>query len=238
MFDQISRFLSPKFDVHFITYGTNQFLPLANDLSNQAAKQFKHATVYSSGDIDDDFRKANENILSRSRGDGYWLWKPHLISKALANMKRGDILVYCDARYNLSGDLFSKVKDHFIKNKGSYAYVLKDHHFALNHRFNEVAFSKGDSFARIGIDMKKMSDPLQAWAGFIALRKCNESCSLVREWLKYGQDPQIITDDASIVSNHENFIENRHDQTVLSLLCKKKNIRLYEFNGKGIIHRL
>lgn len=238
MLDQIFTYFSPKFDVHFITYGTNQFLPLANDIATNAATQFKHATVYSKEDIDNDFREANEYVLSRSRGDGYWLWKPFIINKALKKLKRGDILVYCDARYKLYGDLCSKVKDHFLIHKGSYAYVLKDHHFVLNRRYNEVDFSKGDSFARIGVKMKKMTEPLQAWAGFIALRQCNESFNLVSDWIKYGQDPQIITDDESIADNHENFVENRHDQTVLSLLCKKKNIRLCEFSGEGIIQRL
>jgi hypothetical protein len=238
MIDLLFTYLSPKFDIHFITYGTNHFLPRAIDLAKKAETQFKRTQVYSKEDIDDDFREANDNILSRSRGDGYWLWKPHIINKALANVKRGDILVYCDASYDLTGDLCSKVKDHFVKNKGSYAYVLKDHHFVHKARWTEVRFSKGDAFARIGVDMNNMSEPLQAWAGFIALRKCSESCQLVSDWLKYGQDPQIITDDISIVENHVDFVDNRHDQTALSLLCKKKNIKFHAFNGEGIIRRL
>ena len=38
---------------------------------------------YGPNDIDKNFREKNKDILSRKRGNGYWLWKPYIILKTL-----------------------------------------------------------------------------------------------------------------------------------------------------------
>ena len=49
--------------------------------------------------------------------------------------------------------------------------------------------------------------------------------NFIGEWLTYCKDPRIITDDKSIFGPEDKeFKENRHDQTVLSLLSKKWEI--------------
>ena len=67
----------------------------------------------------------------------------------------------------------------------------------------------------------------QVWAGFILLRKTFNPIRFIGEWLTYVQDQRIVTDSHSIFG-HENviFTENRHDQTILSLLCKKWGITM------------
>ena len=42
---------------------------------------FDKATSYTPKDIDREFFKQNRQILSRSKGAGYWLWKPYFIKK-------------------------------------------------------------------------------------------------------------------------------------------------------------
>ena len=68
----------------------------------------------------------------------------------------------------------------------------------------------------------------QAWSGFILLRKSFNACAFIGEWLTYNQDDRIVTDSASnFRPNDPMFTENRHDQTILSLLAKKWGIEMH-----------
>lgn len=64
----------------------------------------------------------------------------------------------------------------------------------------------------------------QVWAGFVVLRKSATTLQFVGEWLTYAQDEYIITDKRGAHANAAGFRENRHDQTVLSLLLFKWGI--------------
>ena len=49
---------------------------------------------YKPEDIDINFKKKNKDILSRERGNGYWIWKPYFILKTLKNkLNIGDYLI-------------------------------------------------------------------------------------------------------------------------------------------------
>ena len=57
------------------------------------------------------------------------------------------------------------------------------------------------------------------------------------EWLAYAMDPRILTDIPNQMGkpNHSGFKENRHDQTVISLLSKKW--QLDDFRNPCTWHR-
>jgi hypothetical protein len=48
----------------------------------------------------------------------------------------------------------------------------------------------------------------------------------MQECLAYATDRRIITDEENVlgVPNYPEFVENRHDQTIWSLVCKKHQI--------------
>ena len=49
-------------------------------------------------DLDKDFREKNKDILSNTRGNGYWLWKSYIINKTIIEkLNDGDYLIYTDA---------------------------------------------------------------------------------------------------------------------------------------------
>ena len=54
-------------------------------------------------------------------------------------------------------------------------------------------------------------------------KKSNISENFVERLLNYSTDKRIITDDPNTqgLPNYQGFINNRHDQTILSLLTKK-----------------
>jgi len=52
---------------------------------------------YSMDDLDDEFRKKYDKILSQGTGGGFWLWKPYLVLRAMNEANWGDIIIYTDA---------------------------------------------------------------------------------------------------------------------------------------------
>ena len=59
-------------------------------------------------------------------------------------------------------------------------------------------WSKGDAFNLIGVDMNNMHDNEQIWAGFLCIRNCDESNSIIEQWLNYSKDERIISDIPNI----------------------------------------
>ena len=55
---------------------------------------------YGPNDLDKVFREKNKDILSRERGNGYWLWKSYIINKTIIEkLNERDYLIYTDC-YN------------------------------------------------------------------------------------------------------------------------------------------
>jgi hypothetical protein len=170
---------------------------------------------YKPDDIDLDFKKKNEDILSRKRGYGYYLWKPYIILKALREkLNVGDFLVYTDAGIFYL-DKVEKLIQFMISNNEDI--------WAERTIFLEKQFSKRDAFILLDADSPIYTNTLQYISGMQIYKKSNISEIFLEKLLNYSQDKRIITDDPNTLGfpNYDGFIENRHDQTVLSLLIKK-----------------
>ncbi len=89
--------------------------------------------------------------------------------------------------------------------------------------FKERKWSKRDAFLIMDADKPFFSDTDQYMAGIQLYKKTDYSIKFIKEWLFYCQDIRIITDNRNTLGkqNYKDFIENRHDQTALSLLIKK-----------------
>ena len=173
---------------------------------------------YMPDDIDENFKNKNYDILSRKRGNGYWLWKPYFILKTLKDkLNDGDYLIYSDAGI-------------YYTNKTSYVInILKENNidiwlYQLNYK--EKMYTKRDAFILMEADNSSFSETLQYMGGIQIYRKSKLSEQFAEKLLFYSQDKRIITDEPNSkgYQNYDGFIENRHDQTVVSLLYKKYGI--------------
>lgn len=181
---------------------------------------------YGPDDIDREFRTKNNTILSQNRGNGYWLWKPYIILNTLLSSD-SQFVMYCDVggKWRAPYDTVRK----YFENPNKWIYALDQNHI-------ERLWSKKDAYIKIGVDPESTSRTRQFWATSMVFRNCKRSIEFVKEWLQYCCDPSIITDSPSVNSNFPEFRENRHDQTVYSLLCKKYGV--IPINGDPIIaHR-
>lgn len=81
-------------------------------------------------------------------------------------------------------------------------------------------------------------DTPQAWGGFIIIKNNFISLQIITEWFTYVQDERIVTNLPTVIMpNHSDFIENRHDQTVISIICKKYKIPLVDF-PQNFLHNI
>lgn len=179
---------------------------------------FDFATAYGLKSLSNRFRHRNSFILRQSRGSGYWLWKPYIILKTLVeNMVDGDILMYQDAGAYLVKDAGPLLK---------LCQEVKNGIVVFYTRFSEKYHSKRDAFVLMDMDDSRVYESLQRIASFVLVRRNCRSLQFVMEWMAYASDPRILTDMDNQMGkeNLPEFVDNRHDQTVLSLLSKKWEI--------------
>jgi hypothetical protein len=70
------------------------------------------------------------------------------------------------------------------------------------------------------------------WAGAIILKKSEKTIQYMKEWLEMCCNYDDITDSPSKSDNYIEFRENRHDQSLLSIVLDKYNIKTYYFQKR------
>lgn len=201
-----------------INYANDMYRPAQKFNSRRALKFGADKVIeYSPEMLPEDFVEKNQEILRYPRGNGYWIWKPYIIKDALGKVDDGDHVIYTD-----SGSAFV--------NKISYLLEMMELEktdvmcFCLD--LIEKKYTKRDAFILMGCDMPQFTDSDQICATYIILKKDKFTCKLIDEYLMYVQDKRIVTDQPNVMGkdDYPEFVENRHDQSVRSLLCKKHGI--------------
>ena len=203
-----------------ITYGNGVFkrqLEL-NKKSALEVGQVDEHYIYGPEDIDPEFKEKNKKILSNFRGNGLWLWKPYFIYKAFKEkLREGDYIIYTDAGILYMNSTYQVID--FLKEQNAEMWFNR---LDLKEKF----FSKRDAFILMGVDMPFYSETYQYMGGIQIYRKSKYTEKFIEQLLFYSQDERIISNRSNKLGseNYEGFKENRHDQTVLSLLIKKYGV--------------
>ena len=196
-----------------------------NSASGKRIGGFKEVFSYGPKDIDADFYSKNKNILSQERGGGYWLWKPYFIHKQLKQLSLGDYLFYSD-----SGSYFIRSIEPLIKSLESSGQDI----MPFDTVFKERAWTKRDVFLTLDCDKPEFAESNQRGATFVLFKKSQFSIDFVDEWLALAQDERLITDIENALGepNYDGFEEHRHDQSIYSLLSKKKKLQVFRNPGQ------
>lgn len=227
---------------HFITFATTNgsYFKDATALcvSAMTVANFDTALIGGIQLLDPLFKTQNAHILRHSRGSGYWLWKPFVILKRLTELQEGDVLCYCDSSYRFLSDA-RKIADEWLNDGDIGACNNKSNNTSWKEH-TDRKYTKYDTFELMkvpsGNERELIKSTPQAWAGFVLLRKSDASMSFVREWLHYAQNAQIITDQRSVMGEEDpGFLDNRHDQSIYSILLKLKNIKMHYIH-KEFLH--
>jgi len=158
-------------------------------------------------------------LESNPRGYGFWLWKSFITKKTLKKMENGDILLYADSGCTLNINGKQRLLEYFEIVNNSLFGVLSFDIGSL-----EKCYTKMDIFKEI--NAFELMNTGQLVGGIFIIKKCEKTVKLVKEWYKLCCNHHLISDEPSIIPNVPEFIDNRHDQSIFSLLRKKNGTEI------------
>ena len=177
-------------------------------------KIFGYTDIYLKND--NEFWSQHGGFLSSNpRGYGYWLWKSYLIKKLLTSINDGDVIVYADAGCSMNLQGKPRLLEYIDICKNDESGIVS---FQLTHL--EKCWTKGDISNYLGASQNDLVTG-QLVGGIFILRKCKAIVDLVNKWYETGSKYRLIDDSPSINPNDSEFKENRHDQSIWSILRKQ-----------------
>ena len=204
--------------LHFISYGNEKYVKAKHRIYNEAFNTNWFSSIKCCGkeDLSNSFRKEFKSILSMKRGGGYWIWKFDIILNKLERINNGEFLIYVDSGCTVNANGAKRLEEYIEMIKNNKSKIIS---FQMCHQEN--AWATKQIFDSFGIPE---NDPIeisgQYIGGIIIMQKCEDVINIFKDCLdKIRKDPLIIT-------NHYNknqrlcFIDNRHDQSILSVARK------------------
>ena len=170
---------------------------------------------YSPNDIEFEFYKKYENILNRSRGGGYWLWKPYIILKTMNSMNNGDYLFYCD-----SGAAYVNKVEYLVDCLEKSKQDIMPFELPLV----EKQWTQNKTFELMGCNKSRFKESNQILATYMMIKVSDKSKAFMEEYLKYCTNEYCFIDSDE---NEKYLIEHRHDQSIFSLICKKMELNTF-----------
>ena len=211
----------------FFTFGAGSELTDAIDrLVNQATKtdMFDEIVSYNEFDLGSmvDFWAVHGDFVEDNPiMYGYGIWKPYLVMKELEALEDGDILFYADSGCEFDLDCenpkqeFEKILGKLKDNKLKFIATLCDDSCDNN-------LNKMDTVCHLEMENHPglLTEQIQATA--FVLEKCERTVEMVKEWYALCCNYHLINDDESVCPNRPDYDDHRHEQSVLSLLLKKR----------------
>lgn len=220
---------------HFITFATPDHMSFAekNVQSALDVGGFDTAKIYTMADIDDHFKIKNTQFFQPHKRSGwYFVWKPYIILKRLLELDEGDVVCYNDSKYVWLKNV-RVFENEILTGKNIGVYENKPNEGT----HIEKQWTKNDAYVLMNVSNNNFKNSNQVWAGFLLIRKSFNPIRFIGEWLTYTQDFRIASDCTNLFGpNDPHFVENRHDQTILSLLCKKWGISMNRLDKNHMVN--
>jgi len=208
----------------FFTFGAgDNFIDATERLVNQATKTdiFDEIVSYTDSDLksmSDFWGIHGEFVLSHPRMYGYGIWKPYLVMKELEGLVDGDILFYADSGCEFDLDC-ENPKEEFDK---IIEKLQTDHKFIATLANWDKNMNKMDTVCSLEMQDHPEFLTEQIQSTTFVMEKCERTTSFVKEWYELCCNYHLINDVSSNIPNRPEYINHCHEQSVMSLLLKKK----------------
>lgn len=207
---------------YLISYGNEKFKNSRERIKKQAIDLdiFDSVTVYTPEDLPKDFTEKFNTVLSMNRGAGYWIWKPFIVHNTLLNIKDGDLLVYVDSGCSINKRGLKRLLEYeeMVNNhpSGILGMMLDDVH-------PEKRWTTTKIFEYFNVQ-ESIKDSNQIHASVIVIKKCENSMNIISQWIKtLHDDSSLFTDVYNGYKPDFKFVDNRHDQSIFSIVMKINN---------------
>lgn len=217
-----------KHKINFITYGDDKYKRARERLYNQAVdfNIFHDVKIFTNNSLTDEFKENYKDILKMRRGGGYWIWKLDIIKQSLDTMDENDFLVYLDSGCELNKKGLKRFYEYFEMFENTDYGILS---FQMTGNYNigglckEKEWTIKEIFDYFDIDINsENAENGQLMATCLIMRKNDH----LRKYLKMFDDclnhnKFLITDLFNNNNQHSFFRDNRHDQSISSIIRKK-----------------
>tara|TARA_E500000178_G_C16983659_1_gene737095 strand:- start:88 stop:912 length:825 start_codon:yes stop_codon:yes gene_type:complete len=216
--------------IHFIAFGTKNpynFTFALERIKKEAINSnfFDNIKIYQPKNLDVDFQKKYQDILSLKRGYGYWLWKIQIIKQRLSEVSENDIVIYLDAGSSINKN-GKEIFNEYIKllNDSDYGFLAFSAGSGRSYIIQELIDYFHSHILQKDLELTKdIIDSHNFYGGHLIIQKNNHSKLIIDEFFKViDYDPYIITDkyNDSNIKYPEFLGDSRHDQSIFSLLFK------------------
>ena len=208
-------------ETHFITYGNDKYKEAKLRLYKQALQfeDFTNVRHYGPDDLPSNFSNKYKNILTQPRGGGFWLWKPMILYNHFKKMKTNDILVYLDAGCILNPKGIGRFREYVdILDKSEYGILS----FQM-HDQTEKWWTAREIFEYYNLDLNGIhANSGQFLGGVFMLKKNKHSEEYVKKLISITLTQSQLYTDIHNKNGRQMpyFKDNRHDQSISSLLRK------------------
>lgn len=209
-----------------ISFATNPKWYRSQGLLNESAKRhgFNGTISYTDQNREWGFVKKYKDILKETRGYGFWQWKTLILLDAMEQVNHGDIVAYIDSGNTIISNL-NYIFD-LCDKQDIVLFENRDGNYERTTHKNKN-WTKRDTFVLMNCDEQKYYDAPQADAAYQFYKKTDNVLNFLNEYNSYCSNENIISDLPNITKeNLPEFIDHRHDQSILSLLAVKYNIPL------------
>ena len=219
-----------------ITYGSSDYFSKAMArLLHQASELnvFSMTRAYTQSDIPISIRKAAYPYSQHHRGAGYYFWKSWIVYDTLVNyMNDGDYLLYVDVGCHVVSSGRPRLLEYFEMvgpESGRYWLLFQhikypEHHWTTEAIFQHFGVSNN---TEEGIRVRLSG---QYMGGISIIRKGDPSIAMAKTWLDtMTNHMQLFSDDNNAITQqiHPPYRENRHDQSIISVIAKTDPHRQY-----------
>lgn len=215
--------------IHLVSYGTNRFrhrqmILSASGVANRVVKTFESwnpKRLAFSG-----FNELVPDISLDERGSGFWAWKPYIILQKLNTLAEGEVVLYCDVGRRFPYIELECSLEPFIQWMNDQQQdIMPGVYIPWNGPMSK--WTKREAWISMNMDKPEnhMAIPIQA--SFSLWRNSQLTRNFVSEWFSLCRKRNLISDDPSAngMKEHPDFIEHRHDQSLLNLCCLRHDIR-------------
>jgi hypothetical protein len=199
---------------------------------------FDEIDIHSPETISDFLNEHRDFVEKNKRGYGYWIWKPYVILKLLEKINDGDIIVYLDCGASILNHKKNRFDEYLnILNETDCPIISFAEIFGCPH-YPEKYFQKMKILKRFNLDNdQEFLNSGQVESGIFICKKTDFTVNFFQEWLDLSLENNysLVTDEDNF-EQLECFLENRHDQSIFSILCKIHNthiLYLGESYGRG-----
>jgi hypothetical protein len=172
-----------------------------------------------------DFLGLHRDLVEGSPGLGYWIWKPHIILRELEGMEDGDYLFYLDAGASVLGHRSGRFLEYLDVLSRAPVPVMgfaDGGSFGEPPDYRERFFQKRRVLRRFGLEGDEpFLDSGQVEGGVVCVMRSPSSLGFLREWMDVClEDGYSLLDESDDLDQFPGFLGHRHDQSLLSVLCK------------------